>query len=214
MATTPTAKASTRKPAAAKAKPVATATQDKAADSAALLLVGGGESNTPNQNADSGAASQGPGGLPGASDNADASDSASTAPAGDGTGDASAAPPATPPASTESDTPADEAPADETPAEPAPGPESGADEAVTSPGEAEVQIPAPVLLMRRVSNSLHEPIHIPGTSVTVEALQTIEVQFRDERHRAAVHSSLEQLSVLRGWTTTYGVHWEVEDHGE
>lgn len=188
MATTPTAKAtSTRKPAAAKAKTVATATQDKAADSAALLLVGGGESDTPNQNAEPGTDAQGTNGQPAAP-----ADSAGSEP------------PAAPPA----------APADETPADPAPAPESDADEAATGPVEAEVQTPAPVPLMRRAFSSLQEPFHIPGTRVTVEHLQTIEVEFRDERHRAAVHSSLEQLSVLRGWTAGHGVHWEAEDHGE
>lgn len=214
MATTPTAKASTRKSATAKAKPVATATQDKAADSAALLLVGGGKSETTNQNAEPDAASQGLDGLPSESDDANASDSPSAHSAEAGAGDAPAAAPAAPPAAPAGETPADGAPADEAPAEPAPGSDSGTDEAVTDPVEAQVQIPAPVPLMRRVFSSLHDPIRIPGTCVTVEPLQTVEIQFRDERHRAAVHSSLEQLSVLRGWTTTYGVQWEVEDHGE
>lgn len=169
MATMPTANASTRKP--AKAKPVATATQDKAADSAALLLVGGGEPETPNQNVEFGAASQGPGGLPGASDNTDASDSPFTSSVEDGASDAPAVPPATPPAAL-----ADETPADQTPAEPAPGPDSDANETVTGQVQVDVQIPVPVPLIRRIFNSLHEPIHIPGTSVTMEPLQAVEVQ--------------------------------------
>lgn len=197
MATTPTAKASTRKPATAKAKPVATATQDKAADSAALLLVGGGESNTPNQNAEPGTDAQSADGQPAAP-----ADSAGTET------------PAAPPVAPTGETLADEAPADETPAEPAPAPESDADEPATDPVEAEVQTLAPVPLVRRVSSSLQESFHIPGTRVTLDPLQTVEVEFRDERHRAAVHRSLEQLSVLRGWTAGHGVRWEAEDHGE
>lgn len=200
MATTPTAKASTRKPATAKAKPVATATQDKAADSAALLLVGGGESNTPNPNAEPGTDAQGANGQPAAPADSAGAETPAAPPAEDGADDAPAAPPV--------------APADDTPADPAPAPESDADEGATGPVEAEVQTPAPVPLVRRVSSSLHEPIHIPGTNVTLDPLQTVEVEFRDERHRAAVHRSLEQLSVLRGWTAGHGVHWETENHGE